>query len=236
MNQTSYQSQLTVILPTLNERENIGNMISQLLSVIPDLTIIVADDGSTDGPIEIINEEIRKNPNIVLLDRSESPVKGLSISIKDAIFNTKTLFFVVLDSDFQHPPEKIKDAAALLSEGSHIVVGHRIEITGWSLKRRFISWGATTLGKFTLAIRRKKRPQDIMSGFFGGETDFIQKVIVDNPNSIKPKGYKILFDLLKVLPKDVQIGEFPYTFQERGEGTSKMKLKHIWIYFKSLFN
>ncbi|NHJ00897.1 MAG: glycosyltransferase [Candidatus Heimdallarchaeota archaeon] len=235
MNDISLGSQLTVILPTLNESENIGKMISHLHSLLSDLKIIVADDGSTDGTIEIVNQRIIENRNISLLNRSEDPIKGLSVSIAEAINQTETDYFVVLDSDFQHPPEKVIDALKLLNEGFPLVIGYRTEFKGWSFKRRLISWGATDLGKFALFIRGRNRPRDIMSGFFGGKTDFVQKILHENPGIIEPRGYKILFDLLKILPKKDKIGEFPYSFQEREEGKSKIKMKHFLIYFRSLF-
>ena len=49
------------------------------------------------------------------------------------------------------------------------------------------------------------------------------------------KGYKILFDLLKSLPKNEELEEIPYSFGNRYYGRSKISKRHIWIYFKSLF-
>ncbi|UCG02089.1 MAG: glycosyltransferase [Candidatus Heimdallarchaeota archaeon] len=235
MDQTPSTARLTVITPTLNEESNIDRMITRLVSLYPQVSIIVADDGSTDKTAEIVRNWGNKNPKIRFLDRKDEPVKGLTISLVDAIKITSTDFFFVIDCDFQHPPERIADGLLLLSEGNQLVIGSRSSVEGWGFRRKLISWGATTLGKISLLIRRRPRPKDIMSGFFGGETQFIAEILDQHPKTVSPKGYKLLFDMLKVLPRKTSIGEFSYTFQTREAGESKISLKHILVYFRSLF-
>ncbi len=235
MNESTFTKQITVIIPTLNEKSNVDKMITRLLSLYSEVSIIVADDGSTDGTVEVVLNWGAKNPNITFLDRKNELIKGLTISLVDALKITRTDYFFVIDCDFQHPPECIADGIQLLSEGNELVIGSRSSVEGWSLTRKLISWGATTLGKFSLLIRRRPRPKDIMSGFFGGETQFITELIIQNPKTISPKGYKLLFDLLKVMPRKTSIGEFIYAFQPREAGESKISMKHILVYFRSLF-
>jgi len=235
MSQSTGSEQLTIIIPTLNESSNIGRMIERLLDEYKSVSIIVADDGSTDGTAEIVKEWGEKNPKVRFLDRSHEKIKGLTISLVDALRITNTKYFMVIDCDFQHPPKKISEGLDLLLHGYQLVIGTRESVEGWSFKRKLISWGATTLGKISLFVRRRPRPKDIMSGFFGGETDFVREIIDLNPKTISPKGYKLLFDILKVLPKDTKIGEFYYKFQVREAGESKIGMKQIIVYFKSLF-
>jgi dolichol-phosphate mannosyltransferase len=235
MDITNSTAQLTVITPTLNEESNIDRMITRLVSLYPQVSVIVADDGSTDGTAEIVKKWEVKNRNIRLLDRKDEAVKGLTISLVDALKITTTDYFIVIDCDFQHPPEKIMDGLLLLSEGKQLVIGTRSSVEGWGFRRKLISWGATTLGKISLLIRRRPRPKDIMSGFFGGETQLITELIEQHPRTVSPKGYKLLFDILKIIPRNTVIGEFSYVFQIRKAGESKISLKHILVYFKSLF-
>jgi dolichol-phosphate mannosyltransferase len=235
MSQSHASKNLTVIIPTLNEEKNIFNMITELIKLYPEISVIVADDGSTDKTGEIVNQFHDNNKSIRFLDRKLEKVKGLTISLIDALKITKTPFFIVIDCDFQHPPEKIGEGLDLLVNGKQLVIGTRKSVEGWSLSRKIISWGATTLGKVSLWLRRRHRPKDIMSGFFGGETKTILSIIQEHPKTISPKGYKLLFDVLKVLPKNILIGEFQYIFQTRQAGESKIGFKHIIVYFRSLF-
>jgi dolichol-phosphate mannosyltransferase len=228
-------NQTTVIIPTLNEEKNIKNMIDRLIELYPEISIIVADDGSKDRTGEIVDHFHSENSRIRLLDRKDEPVKGLTISLVNALEITETKYFMVIDSDFQHPPEKIGDGIRLFSLNHKVVIGTRSSVEGWSTKRKIISWGATTLGKISLWLRRRLRPKDIMSGFFGGETSFFLSQIRENPKTVSPHGYKLLFDILKVLPRNITIGEFEYEFQTRFAGESKIGIKQILIYFRSLF-
>ncbi|MHA2224770.1 MAG: glycosyltransferase [Candidatus Hodarchaeales archaeon] len=236
MNEIESTSQLTIIIPTLNESSNINQIITRLLTLFPQVFIIVADDGSIDGTVDIVQDWNQQNPRVQLLDRKHESIKGLTISLVDALRITSTEYFMVIDCDFQHPPERITDGLGLLASGRFLlIIGTRTKIEGWSYKRKIISWGATTLGKFSLLLRRRPRPTDIMSGFFGGKTQFVNQLINEHPKSISPKGYKLLFDLLKVIPRDTSIGEFSYTFQARLAGESKIGMKQILTYFRSLF-
>lgn len=235
MSQFQASNNLTIIIPTLNEEKNISNMITELIKLYPEVSVIVADDGSTDKTGEIVNQFHDNNKSIRFLDRKDEQIKGLTISLIDALKITKTPFFIVIDCDFQHPPEKIGEGLDLLVNGKQLVIGTRKSVEGWSLSRKIISWGATTLGKVSLWFRRRHRPKDIMSGFFGGETETVLSIIQEHPKTISPKGYKLLFDVLKVLPKNIRIGEFQYIFQTRQAGESKIGFKHIIVYFRSLF-
>ena len=177
MSNSQSSNNLTVIIPTLNEEKNIGNMISELIKLYSGVSVIVADDGSTDQTREIVNQFHVNNELIRFLDRKGEEVKGLTISLIDALKITKTQFFIVIDCDFQHPPEKIGEGLDLLENGKQLVIGTRKSVEGWGLKRKIISWVATTLGKLSLWFRRRHRPKDIMSGFFGGETSTILSII-----------------------------------------------------------
>ncbi len=224
--------ELTVIIPTLNEEPNIGKLIDRITTLFPGIHIIVADDGSKDRTQEIVKEFHEKNPNVILLDRSKEKIHGLTASVYDSIMICKTPYFFVIDGDFQHPPEKIDDGFKLLRQGCDLVVGYREKVENWGLIRKLISWGATMIGKVSLLIRRRPRVRDIMSGFFGGNTEKVRALLRSN-TKITPQGYKILFDILKQTPRNWRLCEFPYVFKNRVEGKSKIGKKHIIAFIKS---
>ena len=94
---------------------------------------------------------------------------------------------------------------------------------------------ANYLAKITLFLRGKRIPSDPLSGFFGGETMPFRNLIDKNYSVFELKGYKVLFDFLKILPKSIETKEVPYNFGGRKRGKSKIKTKHVFYFLKSLF-
>ena len=74
-----------------------------------------------------------------------------------------------------------------------------------------------------------------MSGFFGGDAKFVQKTIKGKKHKFEMGGYKVLFDILKLLPRKTPVGSVKYLFGLRAAGESKISKKHIILYFRSLF-
>lgn len=219
---------LAIIIPTLNEAENIGKLIPLLKKQYPKAEIIIADDGSTDSTKEIAGKKA------ILIDRTNESIHGLCASVIDSIKYTKRKFFVVIDADLQHPPGKIKELVNALSKGNVLVVGKRVKIKEeWPLARRIISKTATLLGRIRL-LNKNFKCSDIVSGFFAGRTSLIKKIISEKEQKFEKKGYKVLFDILKYLPKDAKVREVPYAFSIRTKGSSKLSKKIIFYYFRSL--
>jgi dolichol-phosphate mannosyltransferase len=125
----------------------------------------------------------------------------------------------VMDGDLQHPPESLPDLLnSILSTNAEIVVASR-NVTGggvseWSLIRRLISWGAAFFATFMLP-GMLKAVRDPMSGYF-----LIKRTVIESVD-LKPKGYKILLEVL-ARGKYQTVTEVPYIFDERKEGGSKL--------------
>jgi glycosyltransferase involved in cell wall biosynthesis len=226
------EADLSIIIPTLNEEENIEMLCNKIGEIIPKSKIIVVDDGSKDNTQNIVRSLMKDNELISLIDRGDEVIKGLSISIQDGIKACKTDYFMNIDGDLQHPPEYLKDAVECFKISPDLVIGYRTKVENWPFQRKLISWGAQLLGRFTLFLRRRQHPKDIMSGFFGGRVEYILALLEDA--NIAYKGYKFLFDILKVFPKDGKIEQFGYVFRNREYGTSKIGKAHMWEFFKSL--
>lgn len=226
--------ELTILIPTLNEEKSIGQLLSSLVKKYLGVKIIVCDDSSKDRTREIVNNYPDKN--ILFLDRSKEKVHGLAVSVLDGINLVRTPYFVVIDADLQHPPEKIEGIYHILKLDYDIVIASRIMVPAWQIDRKIMSFIATLLGKIVLLLREKSNfSYDILSGFWGGNTDFIKKLIEKNRNKFQFRGYKILFDFLKIMPKDARIGEVFYAFKTRSGGESKISLSVIISFLKSLF-
>ena len=227
----------TIILPTLNEERNISNVLHSIISYYKNCRIIVADDGSRDATKQAVLSVGYEN--LVFLDRSKEPVHGLTISVLAAIDLVKTEYFVVMDADGQHPYEKVEDIVNMLRLGDGLVIASRVEVEDkWPLLRKILSYCGTLLGKTSLLLRGKNYlSYDVLGGFFGCDLkSWKQAVVNDNAKKcFRPKGYKVLFDFLKLLPDSLKIEEVYYKFATRRAEVSKINLKVYMEFVKSCF-
>lgn len=218
----------TVLIPTLNEEENIGPLLEYLILLYPGLNIIVVDDGSHDR-----TREIAKKKGVFVLDRSKKVPKGICASVIDGASHVTTENFIVIDGDFQHPPEKIKEIVEMLSS-AEVVIGTRTKVASdWPLFRRLMSTVATFLGRLRL-LTKPWKSGDIMSGFFGIRKQLFLATYHLHNYGYELEGYKVLFNTLKYLPLGTRVAEVPYVFGERKRGHSKINNKQVWLYLKSL--
>jgi len=222
-------SDTTIIIPTLNEAGNIGYLISKLTFKYPNIKVIVVDDGSTDRTKEIS----QSMHSCTFLDRSSERIHGLTISVIDGLKLADTKYCVIMDADGQHPASTVGEIIKCLRAGANVVVGTR-ENSNMGIIRTLISWGAVYLGQMSLSLRWAQTCNDVVSGFFGIHRDIAVHQIILNYDKFTLEGYKVLFDLLKVLPNTVRVDEVYYKFGTRNQGHSKMRFKHIRLYFQSL--
>lgn len=235
MSQQVHYSDLSIIIPTLNEAGNIRELITELLELYPQVKILVVDDGSRDGTIELVSNLSRTNPQVDLLDRTTAEVKGITAAVLAGIDHVSTKYFQVIDGDRQHPPALIKDLYAKLLTGNQLVSGARLPYKeNQGLHRILITKVATSLARAVLSLKLGRRVQDPMSGFFAGERIFVKRLIENNTAAFVPQGYKILFDLLKLNNRQFAFSEIPYQFLFRSNGQSKLRPKHAFLFLKSI--
>jgi len=230
-------SDITIILPTLNEERNISKVLKSIISRYKDCRIIVADDGSKDNTKQVVNNI--EYENLTFLDRGEEQIHGLTVSVLDAIELVETEYFIVMDADGQHPYEKIGDIINTLRHKNGLVVASRVEVEKeWSFLRKSLSFSGTALAKSSLLFRRKNYlSYDVLGGFFGCNlktwTDCVPNGSVKNRFMLK--GYKVLFDFLKVAPRELKPEEIYYKFATRRADVSKINIKIYLEFLKSCF-
>jgi len=215
---------LTVILPTFNEDENIGNITTEILRIFQvekiDGELLVVDDDSQDKTIEIMQSFETRYDNVRLIIRKSD--HGLSQSVVEGLGHADADIILVMDADFSHPLDLIKVLFHHIREGNDLVIGSRYlkggSIKKWPLKRKILSFGATILGRFLYPP-----VTDPVSGFFA-----IKKQVVDTA-ILKPRGYKILLEIIGKGNWD-KFSEIPYEFSDRDKGKSKLTFKIIVLY------
>ena len=227
MKENSIFAEISIVVPTYNEKENIEILFSEIKKAMPsniDYEIIVVDDNSPDKTWE---KALELMTNTVTVIRRVN-IKGLSTAILDGILFSAKKYVIVLDADLQHPPQYIpKLLAEAVEKNADVVIGSRYMkgggIEGWSKTRLLISKGASLIAKLLLPSTRGLT--DPMSGFF-----LVKKEIVArNREKLNPYGYKILLEILEKCEPN-KVVEVPYTFKPRLYGKSKLGTKVIVEY------
>lgn len=226
-------SDTTVIIPTLNENETIGELVKLLTSKHKNISVTISDDGSTDGTRGTILKIGKKNGRVKFLDRRRDNIRGLTASVLDAALRAKTKKIVVMDGDLQHPYDRVMSIADALDRYD-IVIGVRTYIRNWGLLRRIISKGMSYSAYIIFKFRGNKTCNDMMSGFFGIRTELFKELIKKNRRRFVMKGYKVLLDTLRITDKKTTTGEVYYsTFHDRRRGRSKFGFNQVINTLKS---
>lgn len=214
---------LTVVIPTYNEKENIQVLTEKLISVLEGISweAIFVDDDSSDGTADIIREIAKQDPRVRCIERIGR--RGLSSACIEGMLSCTSEYMAVMDADMQHDEAILPKMLEALKGNSEldIVVGSRYVEGGgvgqWSAIRKMISTFATKIGKAVI----RADLQDPMSGFFMLRQDFFQMAV----RNLNGKGFKILFDLFASSPRKVNFIEVPYEFRGRYSGESKLDFR-----------
>jgi len=228
-------NQVSIIIPTYNESQNIISILKSIGSNLPKnlhTEAIVVDDNSPDGTGKLVEDylkNIKKMADYTIEIIHRKAKDGLGSAILKGIQHAKGDTIIVMDCDFSHPPHIIPKLIESIKKYQYdIVVASRYikggKIQGWSLKRKTMSKFATLIAKKGLGIKT----HDPMSGFFAFKRNIIKELNID------AIGYKFLLEIL-VKTKDVNIKEIPYTFQNRKLGSSKLSISTIFDYYKSVW-
>jgi dolichol-phosphate mannosyltransferase len=223
---------LSLVIPTLNERDNINPLISELAQSLDGLSweAIFVDD-SRDGTDAVIAAAAACDVRLRLHHRT-GPGLSLAGAVVDGFRLAQGRYICVLDADLQHPPMRIPAMlrAAELS-GADIVVASRY-VPGGSAGglagplRRFYSVGLKRMSRI-LFPRRLAGITDPLGGFFLVRRDLVQNA------DLRPLGYKILLEVLVRTEWQV-LREVPYQFRPRHGGRSKADLPQGWWFLRHL--
>jgi dolichol-phosphate mannosyltransferase len=214
-----------IFLPTLNEAGTIESMIQQIIGLNLDASILVIDDGSTDGTDELVEKLVIKYPSISLIER------GARLGVGSAHIQALRLAkqrnygrLITMDADFSHQPSDIPRFIEA-AEAADIVVGSRFQRTDslkdWNLFRK----GMTHLGHFLTRLLLAM-PYDASGGFRVYRLDKVPQDLIDK---LESANYDFFFESLTLMHRrGLSIAEVPIDLPARTYGHSKMQLKHIF--------
>lgn len=209
-----------VVLPTYNERENLGHLVPDIFAAVPTARLWVIDDNSPDGTGLLADE-------LALLDRRvrviHRPNKlGLGTAYAEAF--TQALeagykFVVEMDADFSHAPSALPGLLAS-AEGADLVLGSRYvaggSTPGWGATRRMISRTGNLVARYVLGLP----VHDATTGYRVFSARALRTLKLDGANL---KGYGFQIETAYQCHRSgLRIHEHPIIFVDRRVGKSKM--------------
>lgn len=211
--------QLSVVVPTFNERDNVELLFRKLEAALAGVAweVIFVDDNSPDGTWQVVREMARRDPRARCIRRIGR--RGLSGACIEGILASGAPFAAVMDADLQHDETQLAKMLSLLeSNAADLVIGSRY-IEGGSAdsfdrQRAGISAVATQVAQKALKIE----VADPMSGFFMIRRDRFEQLAPE----LSTQGFKILLDVIATARGSLRIVEVPFTFGSRLHGESKL--------------
>ena len=237
-------SKIVVIIPTYNEKENIGRMIDVLEEEIfpkiknNQMEILVVDDKSPDGTAEIVRQKMKKYPNITL---SLGDKQGLGAAYKRgmqyAMEKMRADAVIEFDADFQHDPKHILDLVKKFDEGYDYVIGSRFVEGGsipsqWSFYRKFLTRYGGLFSRIVLFFPNINKVKDVSTGLkltrVKGVLDKVDFSKIANDFVYKTQ---ILYQIVNMGAKTIEI---PLKFKLREKGETKMGFNTVIGTFKAI--
>jgi dolichol-phosphate mannosyltransferase len=211
--------QLSVIVPTFNERDNVATLVRRLDSALAGVNweVIFVDDNSPDKTWDVVRGLARQDSRVRCVRRIGR--RGLSGACIEGILASSAPCAAVIDADLQHDESQLPKMLELLEAdhadlliGSRYIAGGSAE--GFDKQRAGASALATEVAKRVLRVKIA----DPMSGFFMMRRDRFEELAPQ----LSTQGFKILLDIVATARGDLRIKEIPYTFSSRLHGESKL--------------
>lgn len=210
---------LSIILPTYNEAENIGNLLDSLTHQLNgyDYQLLVIDDNSPDGTFTIAKSFADKTPRIQVIRRTSD--KGLTASLNEGIKHAQMDYIGWMDCDFSHPPDLLPQMIQVLKKDIDVVIASRYVPGG----------GDQRLGQYSLQKYLSKilqivtnimtpiKVKDVSSGYILGKSSCFYAA----GELQGDYGEYFIYLLNSLTLNNTSIVEIPYLCQNRTLGESK---------------
>ncbi|MBR1908049.1 polyprenol monophosphomannose synthase [bacterium] len=219
-----------IVLPVLNEADNIYDFISQVIKNIDSTSvkIIVVDDYSPDGTADIVRNLQKEYKNLFLIQNNKTGLgNAYKKGFKYAVEELRAEILIEMDSDFSHPPELINNLISEIHNGYDFVIGSRYIKGGsipdnWGLFRKMNSKYGNIFARFIAGL---KNIHDCTSGFRAIRADFIKNIDLDK---LDVQGYSFQMNILfECVNMGAKVKEIPLNFKDREKGKSKLGIKDI---------
>jgi dolichol-phosphate mannosyltransferase len=228
---------ILVIIPTYNERENLRNLVPQVLQIREDLEVLVVDDGSRDGTGAEARGLGERTGRVQLLERAGKQGLGSAYraAFRRALETTDAEFIVQMDADFSHDPKFLPEMLRIAEEeGVDLVLGSRYlagaNVVNWPIRRLLLSYWANWYARVVTGLPLK----DSTGGFKVFRRRVLEAIDLD---AVRSDGYGFQIEMnFHAWKNGHTIREVPIVFVDRHSGTSKMNriiiVEAFWLVWK----
>jgi len=220
------------VVPTYNERENIGPLVRGILEQGRDIDVWVADDGSPDGTADAVRQVMAEHPGRVeLVDRGEKGGRGAAViaCFKKGLADPRRYDVLLeMDADFSHHPREIPKLLEKI-ETHDMVIGSRYVPGGgtseWGWTRAVLSFVANKYVALVAGVPIR----DTTSGYRAYRREVLEATDFDR---IKITGYAVHGEMAyQAWIHGFRLGEVPIHFKNRAREASKLTSEEIYMAF-----
>jgi len=211
---------VVMVVPTYNERDNLAWLVGRLRGAVPDVDVLVVDDGSPDGTGAVADGLAADDPQVLVLHRSAKAGLGAAY-LHGFRVALEAGYDVVgeMDADGSHQPEQLPLLLAALADAD-LVIGSRWvpggTVVNWPWTRRMLSLGGNLYARTLLGIPVR----DVTAGYRLFRRSALERIDLD---TVRSAGYIFQTDLaFRTLRAGLRVVEVPIEFVERVRGESKM--------------
>jgi dolichol-phosphate mannosyltransferase len=209
-----------VVIPTYNEAANIEPVLDRVRAAVPDIDVLVVDDGSPDGTGDLADKVAARDARVQVLHREKKAGLGAAYLAGFGWGLERGYDVLVeMDADGSHLPEQLPRLLAALP-GADLVLGARWvpggRVVNWPRRRELLSRGGNLYARLALGLA----VHDATGGFRVFRRETLEGVGLD---SVTSQGYCFQVDLARrAIAGGYRVVEVPITFVEREYGESKM--------------
>lgn len=211
-----------VIIPTYDERDNVGPIAQAVFASVSSTDILFVDDNSPDGTGQLLDQMAAADPRIHVLHRPGKQGLGRAYiaGFKWALARDYVFIFE-MDADFSHSPTELPNFLKTM-ESADLVLGSRyiggIRVMNWPLSRLLLSTGASAYVRLVTGLPI----YDPTGGFKCFRRTVLEAIDLDRVTS---NGYSFQIEMThNAWMKGFRIQEIPIVFEDRRLGYSKMRL------------
>jgi dolichol-phosphate mannosyltransferase len=209
-----------VVIPTYDERENIGPIVARLHAAVPEADVLVVDDNSPDGTGALADAMAAADPRVRVLHRTTKDGLGAAyLAGFEVALGGAYQVVVEMDADGSHAPEDLPALLAALRDAD-LVLGSRYvpggAVRNWPAHREWLSRGGNLYSRLALGVPIR----DITGGYRAFRRQVLEELDL---GEVASQGYCFQVDVAyRAVRSGFRVREVPITFVERERGASKM--------------